>query len=146
MLLAYYEQVWTLVTSGDIQLALDIHFQQDRVRHVVDCKSGFGSNEKGNTNRLLLVASIYHNIEPHEYKCILLVRSDKYKNNHYLGTLQDSGLWDVSCGQSTYAIIRDFVGFDLADWIDEYIDWQNDLSADCYDYICRNSLEKYLSW
>ena len=63
-LLQYYDQVWTLVTSGEIKLELDLHFTHNGIRHVVDCKSGFGSNEKGNTNRLLLVASIYRNIEP----------------------------------------------------------------------------------
>lgn len=145
-LISYYEKVWTLVTSGDIKLVLDIHFKHNNLKHVVDCKSGFGSNEKGNTNRLLLVASIYHNIEPDDYKCILFVRSEEDENNHYLGTLQDSGLWDVYCGQGTYAKIRDFVGFDLASWIDENIDWQNDLGRDCYDHLCTNSLDKYLLW
>ena len=58
-LLRYYDQVWHLVTSGEIKLELDLHFSIEDIRYVVDCKSGFGSNEKGNTNRLLLVASIY---------------------------------------------------------------------------------------
>ena len=62
-LLKYYNKVWRLVTSGEIQLELDLHFIYEGKKYVVDFKSGFGSNEKGNTNRLLLVASIYHNLE-----------------------------------------------------------------------------------
>ena len=92
-LLGYYNKVWSLVTSGAIKLALDLHFTLGESRYVVDFKSGFGSNEKGNTNRLLLVASVYRNIEPEDYRCILLVRSDE--NNHYLETLRNSGLWEV---------------------------------------------------
>ena len=83
-LLRYYDQVWHLVTSGEIKLELDLHFSIEGVRYVVDCKSSFGSNEKGNTNRLLLVASIYQHIEPEDYRCLLLVRAPEDENNHYL--------------------------------------------------------------
>jgi len=57
----YYAKVWSLVSSGEIQLELDLHFSINDQKYVVDFKSGFGSNEKGNTNRLLLVATIYQN-------------------------------------------------------------------------------------
>ena len=101
-LLSYYDQVWQLVTSGEIKLELDLHFICEKVRYVVDCKSGFSSNEKGNTNRLLLVASIYRNIEPEDYLCMLFVRSAEDQNNHYLQILKNSGLWEVFCGSETY--------------------------------------------
>lgn len=91
-LLRYYDQVWQLVASGEINLELDLHLEINGSRVVVDFKSGFGSNEKGNTNRLLLVASIYKNIEPEDYRCVLLVRSPEDENNHYLQTLKNSGL------------------------------------------------------
>ena len=58
----YYNKVWGFVTSGEIKLELDLHFEQDGEKFVVDFKSGFGSNEKGNTNRLLLVATIYKSL------------------------------------------------------------------------------------
>ena len=41
-LLRYYDQVWHLVTSGEIKLELDLHFSIEGMRYVVDCKSGFG--------------------------------------------------------------------------------------------------------
>ena len=76
----YYDKVWSLVTSGEIQLELDLHFEHAGAQYVVDFKSGFGSNEKGNTNRLLLVATIYSNLEEN-YNCLLFVRAEE--NNSY---------------------------------------------------------------
>ena len=145
-LLRYYDQAWQLVTSGEIKLELDLHFTHDNVRHVVDCKSGFGSNEKGNTNRLLLVASIYRNIEPQEYRCMLFVRSAEDENNNYLQTLKNSGLWDVYCGAETYPKVLEFSGFDLGQWITDNVCWSDDLAQDCYQYLTENDLAKYLTW
>lgn len=111
----YYDKVWGLVTSGEIQLECDLHFTDGTNKYVVDFKSGFGSNEKGNTNRLLLVGSIYQNIETEAYKCLIFVRSTE--NNHYLTTLKNSGVWAISCGVDTYERIRCFTGYDIHDWI-----------------------------
>ena len=70
----YYQKVWSLVNSGEIKLELDLHFEQTGTKYVVDFKSGFGSNEKGNVNRLLLVATIYKNMEE-SYEPLLFVRA-----------------------------------------------------------------------
>ena len=86
----YYDRVWSLVSSGEIQLELDMHFSYNNQKYVVDFKSGFGSNEKGNTNRLLLVATIYKNLDEN-YKCLLFVRAEE--NNSYFNTLKNSGIW-----------------------------------------------------
>lgn len=83
---SYYEIPWSLVDSGGIKLGLDLHFAQDDVHYNCDFKSGFSSNEKGNTNRLLLVASIYHSLGDNE-KTYLFVRQSEDENNHYLQTL-----------------------------------------------------------
>jgi len=146
ILLEYYDQVWQLVTSGEIKLELDLHFLKDGTRHVVDCKSGFGSNEKGNTNRLLLVASIYHNIEPEDYRCMLFVRSAEDENNNYLQTLKNSGLWDVFCGEETYPKVLEFSGFNLGAWIVDNVDWPNDVDSSCFKHLKDQELDKYLSW
>lgn len=145
-LLRYYDQVWQLVSSGEIKLELDVHFLIGSVRYVVDCKSGFGSNEKGNTNRLLLVASVYKNIEPEDYRCLICVRSKEDENNHYLQTLKKSGLWEVSCGPDTYAKVKEFSGFDLGAWVKKNVTWKKDLAADFLDYLRQNELAKYLTW
>lgn len=140
----YYDKVWNLVTSGEIQLECDLHFTDGRTKFIVDFKSGFGSNEKGNTNRLLLVGSIYHNIESENYKCLIFVRSTD--NNHYLTTLQNSGVWETSCGTETYSKIHQFTGFDIHHWIDNNIDWMRDFTPLMRDTITRNNLQNYLIW
>jgi hypothetical protein len=145
-LLKYYDQVWQLVTSGEINLALDLHIAIGETRYVVDFKSGFGSNEKGNTNRLLLVASVYKNIERENYRCLLLVRSQEDENNHYLQTLKNSGLWEVYCGQAAYTQVRELSGFDLGQWIKDNIAWDEDLDKPTYDYLRASDLVKYLIW
>lgn len=145
-LLRYYDQVWQLVSSGEIKLALDVHFALKGIRYVVDCKSGFGSNEKGNTNRLLLVASVYKNIEPEDYRCLIWVRSTEDESNHYLQILKKSGLWEVSCGPETYARVKEFSGFDLGAWVKKNVTWKYDLAADFMDYLKKHDLAKYLRW
>ena len=140
----YYDKVWGLVTSGEIQLECDLHFTYGATKYIVDFKSGFGSNEKGNTNRLLLVGSIYQNIETENYRCLIFVRSTE--NNHYLTTLQNSGVWETSCGTETYSKIQHFTGFDIHHWIEENIDWLNDFSSQMRDTIMHNNLQNYLIW
>jgi hypothetical protein len=141
----YYEKVWGMVTSGEIKLELDLHFLQDKTFYNIDFKSGFGSNEKGNTNRLLLVATIFHNLE-RNYKCCLFVRSKEEANNQYFRQLRDSSVWTAFCGDNTYAEILRFTGFDLKNWIFKNIDWQNDLQKETVKALKHNNLLKYLEW
>lgn len=140
----YYDKVWGLVTSGEIQLECDLHFSQNGSKYIVDFKSGFGSNEKGNTNRLLLVGSIYKNIETENYKCLIFVRSTE--NNHYLNTLQNSGLWETSCGNSTYTKIEEFTGYDIHNWILQHINWMEDFTEQMRNTIISKELQDYLIW
>ena len=139
----YFSQVWNLVTSGEIQLKSDLHFQKDHYKYVVDFKSGFGSNEKGNTNRLLLVGKIYQELEE-GYICLLFVRATN--NNHYLDTLRNSGIWSVTTGEDTYAKIKEYSGFDISNWIHDNIDWLKDFSPAMSSHIRDNALEQYLIW
>lgn len=145
-LLSYYDKVWSLVTSGEIKLELDLHFHVDKINYNIDFKSGFQSNEKGNTNRLLLVASIYKNIINGNNQCQLFVRAEEEENNHYLQTLKNSKVWEVYCGQATYAKIREHSGFDLSSWISQHIEWPTDLSSETYTFFKDKDLVKYLTW
>ena len=115
-------------------------------RYVADCKSGFGSNEKGNTNRLLLVASVYRNIEPEDYRCLIWVRSKEDESNNYLQTLKKSNLWEVSCGMDAYAKVLEFSGFDLGAWMKANVTWESDVSAEFREFLHKNDLAKYLTW
>lgn len=141
----YYQKAWILVTSGEIQLELDLHFENETNKFVVDFKSGFSSNEKGNTNRLLLVASIYKVLDE-GHKCLLFVRSSEEKNNHYLQTLKKSGLWTVYCGTETYQQIYEITGFDLATWLKTNVKWSEDFNEKIYSHFQQNNLIQYLEW
>ncbi|MDP3149594.1 MAG: hypothetical protein Q8N83_10750 [Ignavibacteria bacterium] len=139
----YYDKVWSLVTSGEIQLELDLHFISKEQKYVVDFKSGFGSNEKGNTNRLLLVASIYKNLSEN-FNCLLFVRAEE--NNSYFNTLKNSGIWEAYCGSEAYQKIREYSGFDLKSWIDVHIDWANDFKPETIVHFEEQKLLQYLLW
>jgi hypothetical protein len=141
----YYQKVWSLVTSGEIKLELDLHFEDGDNKYVVDFKSGFSSNEKGNTNRLLLVASVYKILEG-LYRCLLFVRSEEDQNNHYLQTLKNSGLWAVYCGEETYRQIKKFTGFDLSSWLRSNARWEHDFKSQMYAQLQKNDLTRYLKW
>ncbi len=139
----YYEKVWSLVTSGEIQLELDLHFIHNEQKYVVDFKSGFGSNEKGNTNRLLLVASIYKSL-PEDYKCLLFVRAEE--NNSYFNTLKNSGIWEAFCGNEAYQKIREYSGYDLKTWIDTNAAWVTDFNEETVSHFEEQKLLQYLLW
>lgn len=141
----YYHKVWSIVTSGEIKLELDLHFEQNGEKFVVDFKSGFSSNEKGNTNRLLLVASIYKKLEKN-YKCLLLVRAEEDSNNNYFQTLKNSNVWEACCGNETYKKIREHSGFDVKQWIEKNINWSSDFRSDTMQYFKDNDLDQYLKW
>lgn len=142
----YYKKVWYLVDAGEIRLDLDVHFRVEKEHFNIDFKSGFGSNEKGNTNRLLLVATIYKNMFSDSYRNLILVRTPEEGNNHYLQTLKKSAVWEVHCGEDAYKVIGDFCGIDLATWIKDNIHWETDLSDATYQHLKNNDLIKYLEW
>jgi hypothetical protein len=144
-LINYYQKVWLLVDSGEINLELDLHFELAGKRSNVDLKSGFGSNEKGNTNRLLMVATIYKNLES-DYSNYLLVRSAEEQNNNYFRKLRDSGVWEAYCGKEAYEKMYEFTGFNINEWICLNIDWQSDLATETLKHFQRNNLLSYLEW
>lgn len=139
----YYDKVWGLVTSGEIKLELDLHFEFGKDKFVVDFKSGFGSNEKGNTNRLLLVASIYKNLEEN-YRCIIFVRSGD--NNNYFQTLKNSGIWEAFSEIEAYEKMKKYTGYDIKKWIDTNVSWDGDFKKETMDFFRKNKLNQYLSW
>ena len=126
-------------------MKLDLHFIYKNKKFVIDFKSSFHSNEKGNTNRLLLVGTIYKNLEDN-YKTLILVRSEEDENNHYLRRLKNSGIWEVFCGNDTYEKIREYSGYNLKNWIEKNIDWEKDIDHNFYLYLKQNDLLKYLKW
>lgn len=141
----YYAVPWTMVDSGGIKLGLDLHFEQNKKRYHCDFKSGFSSNEKGNTNRLLLVGSIYAALGENE-RTLLFVRQPEDENNHYLQTLKNSPYWKTYCADESYAAMKEFTGFDLREWLNDNVDWKNDMSRELRRHLEDNQLLKYLTW
>jgi len=145
MLSYYYSIPWGLVDSGGTKLGLDLHFEQDGIHYNCDFKSGFSSNEKGNTNRLLLVGSIYQSLGKNE-KTLLFVRQEEEQNNHYLKTLKNSPYWSCYCANACYSKMAEFTGFNLRTWLDNNVDWKNDISAEFKKHLVDNDLIGYLTW
>lgn len=130
---------------GDINMKEDEVFRKADIPHVIDFKSGFGSNEKGNMLRLLTVGRAYH-IWDHRTKLMLLVRQNE--NNNYLRVLLRSKLWEVYTGVDTYKKIEEITGADIQSVRDQVIDWESDLSPEFYNYLRSQptDLTAYLSW
>ena len=77
---------------------------------------------------------------------ILFVRQSEDKNNHYLQTLKNSPHWNVYCADDSYALMKEFTGFDLRKWLDANVDWENDISHEFWLHLQKNDLLKYLTW
>jgi hypothetical protein len=130
---------------GTINMREDQVFAIDGVPQIVDFKSGFGSNEKGNTLRLLGVARAYK-LWDHRAQLFLLVRQEK--NNNYLNVLRRSELWEVCAGEDAYKKIDELTGANFAELRREIIDFDNDLSKKMLSDIDAHlaSLRDYLKW
>ncbi len=144
-LIEKYNNVWSLVDSGNINLALDLHVKIGDEFYDIDYKSGFSSNEKGNTNRLLLVGSIFHSLKENHHT-LLFVRQKEEENNHYLTRLSNSKYWEVYCSDNTYNKINELSGFNLKKWINENIEWEKDITEEFRTHLINNNLLGYLSW
>ena len=129
----------------EINLKEDMTYTIKKNLKIVDFKSGFGSNEKGNTHRLLTVANAYKFIDPNT-KCYLLVRQTE--NNNYLQVLAKSKLWDVKVNKDAY----DFMAGETGVKINEVVQVCNDILEDVSSTVKKdltksvNGLEKYTTW
>lgn len=130
---------------GDINMKEDEVFEKSGIPHVIDFKSGFGSNEKGNMLRLLTVGKAYR-IWDHRTKLMLLVRQNE--NNNYLNVLRKSNLWEVYTGDESYKKIEEITGADIQSVRDGVIDWNNDLSDSFINHLKSQptDLTSYLRW
>jgi hypothetical protein len=130
---------------GDINMKEDEVFEVDGVPHVIDFKSGFGSNEKGNMLRLQTVGRAYKlwNLNT---RLLLLVRQSA--NNNYLKVLEKIGLWEVHTGDNAYNLIAELTGAGIQQVRREIIDWENDLSEDFKTHLSQQTtdLRSYLEW
>lgn len=134
-----------LTLIPEINLKEDMTYYKGDKLKIVDFKSGFGSNEKGNTHRLLLVANAYKFLDP-ESECFLLVRQTD--NNNYLRVLKASGLWTVHMGAEAYKHMAKETDVDVERVIAECNDLRADLNSETLDDLCRKipGFAKYAVW
>lgn len=130
---------------GEINMVEDEVFTLDNTPHVIDFKSGFGSNEKGNMLRLRTVGKAYRLWNP-ETKLLFLVRQEQ--NNNYLKVIKREGLWDVHCGRDAYAQIDAITGSNMNLIRDEVVDFEADLSNGFWGDLNSHlsDLSGYLRW
>jgi len=139
-----FEDIDTLFEIiGDINMYEDEVFTVDGLPHVIDFKSGFGSNEKGNMLRLQTVGNAYR-IWNHNTRLLLLVRQEQ--NNNYLRVLRRLGLWEVHTGDQAYKQVSAFTGADFDSVRATVINWKADLSSELYQYLNNANLISYLTW
>ncbi|KTA88397.1 hypothetical protein VO71_19915 [Aeromonas salmonicida subsp. smithia] len=128
---------------GEINMAEDEMFSLEGVNHIIDFKSGFGSNEKGNTLRLLAVGKAYKHWDEN-VELLFLVRQND--NNNYLEKIKKSNLWNVHCGDSAYDKIDELTNSGISEIRKEAINFREDLSNEFWKYLESNELAHYLEW
>lgn len=130
---------------GDINMKEDEVFSVGGQPHVVDFKSGFGSNEKGNMLRLDAVGRAYR-IWNHQTRLMLLVRQNV--NNNYLEVLRRNELWEVYTGDAAYDQMAVLTGVDIQQIRGRVINWRADLSPEFFHFLesQTTNLTAYLDW
>jgi hypothetical protein len=129
----------------DIDMRTDLVFEVDGVVHVVDFKSGFGSNEKGNRDRLSGLAFLVGKWKPSARRWLLVRQTE---NNSYLSTLDTPAGWTVVTGREVYAWIAQMTGVDIQAICTAVVDWEADLPPDFKVFLKGHSpdLWSYLHW
>lgn len=130
---------------GEINMVEDEVFLVDSNPYVIDFKSGFGSNEKGNMLRLRTVGKAYKLWNP-ATELLFLVRQEQ--NNNYLNVIKREGLWSVHCGQDAYDKIQELTGAQMNKIRDEVVSFEDDLSGHFWDDLNAHlaDLSGYLKW
>lgn len=140
-LLTDTNEIFELV--GEINMVEDEMFNLHNQNHIIDFKSGFGSNEKGNTLRLLAVGKAYKHWDQN-VNLLFLVRQNE--NNNYLETIRRSNLWSVFCGDDAYNKIDELTDAGICEVRREAVDFENDLSPAFWGYLVRENIHGYLNW
>ena len=130
---------------GEINMVEDEVFTVGDTPYVIDFKSGFGSNEKGNMLRLRTVGKAYR-LWNHDTRLLFLVRQEQ--NNNYLDVIKREGLWDVHCGPEAYAKIDEITGSNMSLIREQIVDFEADLSEGLWTDLSSHlsDLSSYLRW
>lgn len=136
-----FNSIFELV--GEINMIEDEMFNLHGQNHIIDFKSGFGSNEKGNTLRLLAVGKAYQYWDENVNLLFLVRQND---NNNYLEKIRQSNIWNIFCGDEAYRKIDELTDAGISEIRSSAIDFQNDLSNEFWNHLVQNDLNRYLTW
>lgn len=130
---------------GNIDLGLDFYGESNGSVFGIDFKSGFGSNEKGNTERILQVGRAYRYLQP-STKLNVLVRQNE--NNNYLKKIENSGIWNVETGKNAYLFLEKISNCSVTGFLESELSFENDFNAEVFDDIGKNvnNRDQYLDW
>lgn len=130
---------------GEINMNEDEVCAVAKQPHIIDFKSGFGSNEKGNMLRLDAVGKAYR-VWNSKTRLMLLVRQNI--NNNYLEVLRKKGLWEVHTGSDAYDQMAAITGVDIQQIRARVISWGTDLSPSFLHHLKNQAtdLTTYLEW
>jgi hypothetical protein len=131
---------------GDVDLTLDYSGRDANNQLIgIDFKSGFGSNEKGNTQRILQVGKIYKYIAPHVQLKLVIRQND---NNNYLSKIEDSGVWGVVTGKKSYAYLSEISGCDILSFVTNEVNFKADMDSAIYRDLGSKvtNRDRYLDW
>jgi len=131
---------------GDVDLTLDYSGKDANDQLIgIDFKSGFGSNEKGNTQRILQVGKIYQYIAPHVQLKLVIRQND---NNNYLSKIENSGVWGVVTGRKSYAYLSKISGCDILSFVNNEVNFEADMDSAIYQDLGSKvkNRDRYLDW
>lgn len=139
-----FNQITNLI--GEINMIEDETFVLNKVPYVVDFKSGFGSNEKGNTMRLFGVGRAYK-LWNEKTELLILVKQNEL-NNNYLKILTNSNLWKVYMGVNAYKKIDQITGSSTFDLSKNIYNFEKDFNSKTLEKFSKmvENYKTYLTW
>lgn len=128
-----------------INLDIDFVGLKNGILIGIDFKSGFSSNEKGNTTRILKVGAAYSFAEI-DIKLYLLVRQSL--NNSYLDKISESSDWEVYTGTEAYKILEELSGQNIRSFVEKEVNFMSDFLPAVGVRLRKNvaGIEKYTQW
>ena len=130
---------------GNINLALDFNGITSNEELIgIDFKSGFGSNEKGNTQRILQVGRIYKYLNE-KIELSIVVRQDE--NNNYYNTIRQSKIWNAIKGNESYEYLAEISGCNSSNFLKNEVNFSEDIQSETFNSIGSSvsNRDKYIS-
>ena len=141
------KELFDIIVSfiGNLDLHLDYFGEKNNKKYGIDFKSGFGSNEKGNTERILQVGKAYNYLNS---DIILSVLVRQNENNNYLKRIEKSKIWKVSKGKSSYEYLEKLCGSNVTNFLKTELDFQKDFQKDVFKSLGKSVINRdiYLNW